>query len=105
MLARQNKKRMHSILLSCIVLLPVGSFADESTRDTTLIPITTVFYGMGRHMVGSFIYNNGLNYIVGTAATYGLVESGVDWRWYQNAKDHPWISNTGRISVVAGPIV
>ncbi len=69
---------MYSILLSCIVLLPVGGFADVGTRDTTLIPITTIFYGMGRHMVGSFTYNYGLNYIVGTAATYGLVESGVD---------------------------
>jgi membrane-associated phospholipid phosphatase len=105
MLTRQMKKRMYSILLSCIVLLPIGSYADESTRDTTLIPITTVFYGMGRNMIGSFTYNYGLNYIVGTAATYGLVESGVDWRWYRNAKEHPWISNTGRISVVAGPIV
>ncbi len=105
MLARRNKKRMYSILLSCIVLLPISSFANDSTRDTTLIPITTVFHGMGRHMAGSFIYNYGLNYIVGAAATYGLVESGVDWKWYRNAKDHPWISNTGRISVVAGPIV
>jgi membrane-associated phospholipid phosphatase len=104
-LARQNKKRMYSILLSCIVLLPISSFAGESTRDTTLIPITTVFYGMGGHMVGSFTYNYGLNYIVGTAATYELVESGTDWRWYRNAKDHPWISNTGRISVTTGPIV
>ena len=85
MLAKQNKKRMYSILLSCIMLLPIGSYADESIRDTNLIPITTIFYGMGGHMVGSFAYNYGLNYIVGTAATYGLVESGVDWRWYRNA--------------------
>jgi membrane-associated phospholipid phosphatase len=105
MLAGQKKKWMYSILLSGIVLLPIGSFADENIRDTTLIPVTTVFYGLGRHMVGSFTYNYGLNYIVGTAATYGLVESGVDWRWYRNAKDHPWISNTGRISVTTGPIV
>ena len=105
MLTKQNRKRMYSIILSCIVLLPIRSFADDSLKDSSLIPITTVFYGIGRHMAGSFTYNYGLNYIIGTAATYGLVKSGVDWKWYRNAKDHPWISNTGRISVITGPIV
>ncbi len=60
---------------------------------------------MGRNLLGSFTYNYGLNYIVGGITSYGLVESGFDWRWYRNAIDHPWISRTGRISVVTGPLV
>ena len=98
MTANMNTKWMCSILLSCIVLLPLLNFADENIKYTSLNPITTVFYGIGRDMVGSFTYNYGLNYIIGTIATYGIVESGVDWRWYRNVKDHPWIPNTGRAS-------
>jgi membrane-associated phospholipid phosphatase len=105
MITKLNIRMPYIILLGFIVLLPKNSFAQDSVKDTALIPITTVFYGMGRHMAGSFTYNYGLNYIVGIGATYGLVESGADWRWYKNAKDHPWIPNTGRISVIVGPLV
>jgi membrane-associated phospholipid phosphatase len=104
-MGRPNKKWMCSIFLSCIMLLRLLSFGNENTKETSLIPITTVFYGMGRHVVGSFTSNYGFNYFAGAAITYGLVESGVDWRWYRNSKDHPWITNTGRIAVVTGPIV
>ncbi len=87
------------------MMVPSVGFAADNAKDTALIPITDVFYGMGRHIAGSFTYNYGLNYIVGAAASYGLVESGADWRWYRNAVEHPWISNTGRVSVATGPIV
>ena len=88
-----------------MILFPTVSFAADIAKDTTLIPITDVFYGMDKNMIGSCTYNYGLNYIVGAAATYGLVETGADWRWYRNAVEHPWISKTGRVSVVTGLIV
>lgn len=105
MITKLNLRMLFIILLSFITLLQKESFSQDSVKDTDLIPITTVFYGMGRHMTGTFTYNYGLNYIIGIGATYGLVESGADWKWYRNAKDHPWISNTGRISVTTAPIV
>jgi len=105
MITELKRRTLGITLIGFFVLLPKDSYAQDSIKDITLIPITTVFYGMGRHMTGSFTYNYGLNYIVGIGATYGLVKSGADWKWYMNAKDHPWIPNTGRISVAAGPIV
>jgi membrane-associated phospholipid phosphatase len=105
MILKLNIRTLFIVLLSFIVLLPKGGLAQDNIKDTDLIPITTVFYGMGRHIAGSFTYNYGLNYIIGIGATYGLVESGADWSWYKNAKDHPWIPNTGRIAVTSGPIV
>jgi membrane-associated phospholipid phosphatase len=93
------------IFLLCTILIPSHGFAGENIRDSTLIPITTVLYGMDRNMIGSFSYHYGLNYIVGIAATYGLVEGGIDRRWRQNAVEHSWISNTGRIAVTSGPII
>ena len=102
---KQNTKFMCTALLIFMMIVPTVSFAEDNARDTSMVPITEVFYGMGRHMAGSFTYHYGLNYIAGAAASYGLVESGADWRWYRNAIEHPWISRTGRVSVVAGPIV
>jgi membrane-associated phospholipid phosphatase len=103
---RRNTQYLFSILLWIfMILFPTAGFAADNTKDTAFIPITVVFNGMGRNMIGSFTYQYGLHYIIGTAASYGLVESGADWRWYRNAVEHPWISNTGRISIVTGPIV
>ena len=80
-------------------LLSAGTRADSA-----LVPITTVFHDMGRNAIGSVTYNYGLNYLVGGAATYGIVENGFDWRWYRNAQDHKWISNAGFVSVAVGPL-
>ncbi len=99
------RKAQRSCIAFCFALLPAVVLAQNSSVDTSLIPLTTVFHEMDRNLLGSFTINYGLNYIVGSAASYGLVESGFDWRWYRNAIDHPWISRTGRIAVVTGPLV
>jgi len=65
----------HSSKLHCVITFV--SFADENIKYISLNPITTVFYGIGRDMVGSLTYNYGINYIVGTIDTYGMVEIGV----------------------------
>jgi len=83
-----HKKQIFGILLFLFILFPVSSFAGENNGDSTLIPITTVFYRMDRNMFGSFSYNYGLNYIIGAVASYGLVAGGTDWSWHRNAVDH-----------------
>ena len=84
--------------------IPSHSFANENIKDSTLIPITTVFYGMDRNFIGSLSYNYGLNYLLAGAGTYGIVKSGIDWSWYRNAQDHKWISQLGFVSVGVGPL-
>ncbi len=101
----KKAKRQGAFVTLGLILLSANSPAQSASADSSLIPITTVFHEMDRNLLGSFTVNYGLNYIVGSAASYGLVESGFDWRWYRNAIDHPWISRTGRISVVTGPLV
>jgi membrane-associated phospholipid phosphatase len=97
--------RRTGIVLFTVVFFSTGGRALNKTTDTSLIPIATVFHEMDRNLLGSFTYHYGLNYVVGCAASYGLVESGADWRWRQNAVEYPWISRTGRIAVVTGPLV
>jgi membrane-associated phospholipid phosphatase len=98
------KTRLVRIFCISIYAFSSVSLAIGSRSDSALVPITKVFYGMGRHTVASFTYNYGLNYLAGGAATYGIVESGFDWRWYRNAQDHKWISNAGFVSVAVGPL-
>ena len=102
---RCHTKAIFIVLWILLMLFPTAGFTADNANDTTLVPFTNVFYGMGGNMIGSCTYNCGLNYIVGAAASYGLVETGADWRWYRNAVEHPWIYKTGRVSMVTGPIV
>ena len=92
-------------LITFVLALHVQSYAKEGNKDSVLIPITTVFSGIGRNTVGSFEYNYGLNYLVAAGGTYGIVQSGFDWRWYRNAQDHAWIHNAGLVSAGVGPLV
>jgi membrane-associated phospholipid phosphatase len=98
-------KRQKVCIIPSLVFISANALAQNDSSDTSLIPITAVFHKMDRNLLGSFTYNYGLNYIAGSAASYGLVKSGFDWRWYRNAIDHPWISRAGRISVITGPLV
>ncbi len=103
-MAMNRRLSVASILISVLAFYEQG-VAQESRKDSVLIPIWEVFDGYGRNALGSVEYNYGLNYVVGAAATYGLVENGFDWRWYRNALEHPWIRNTGFVSVGVGPLV
>ena len=93
------------IALSVLALcLPTSGQAQDRAQNSRLVPVTDVFYKVGGHLVGSLTVNYGLNYLLAGAATYGIVKSGVDWRWYRNAQDHKWISNAGFVSVGIGPL-
>ena len=87
----------------CLALSCVSS-AQIVKRDSSLIPITWVFYRIDRNALGSFEYNDGINFIVAGVGTYGIVKSGFDWRWYRNAQEHSWIPNAGFVAVGVGPL-
>ena len=87
----------------CLALSCVSS-AQIVKRDSSLIPITWVFYRIDRNALGSFEYNDGINFIVAGVGTYGIVKSGFDWRWYRNTQEHSWIPNAGFVAVGVGPL-
>jgi membrane-associated phospholipid phosphatase len=97
-------KRWWLAFLSLTTFVYAETLAQIATSDSSLVPITRVFDGMGRNALGSIEYNYGLNYIIGGAATYGIVKNGFDWRWYRNAQENKWISNAGFVAVGVGPL-
>jgi len=93
------------LILGIVLSLVCANCPAQLARsDSAQIPITRVFYRMDESALGSIEYNDGLNYIIAGAATYGIVESGFDWRWYRNAQEHSWIPNTGFVAVGIGPL-
>ncbi|MGA3245234.1 MAG: phosphatase PAP2 family protein [Bacteroidota bacterium] len=90
--------------LSIAIIPSLRAQTQQGMKDSTLVPFTRVFFGMDKNLVGSFAYNYGLNYAVAGAGTYGIVQSGIDWRWYRNAHDHTWIMNAGFVPVGIGPL-
>ena len=87
------------------LLLSLHTYPQDSITKVHHLPITKVFYKLDRHFIGSFTYHYGLNYALAGATTYGIVKSGIDWKWYNMSNDHKWISNAGFISVGAGGLV
>jgi membrane-associated phospholipid phosphatase len=98
------RKRYLITLSAFFIFLPIPSQAQNGAQDSRLVPITDVFYKVGDHLVGSLTVNYGLNYLLAGAGTYGIVKSGIDWRWYRNAQDHRWISDAGFVFVGIGPL-
>jgi membrane-associated phospholipid phosphatase len=101
---RANKQWRCLFFSFLVAILCTETSAQNIKSDTSLIPITRVFYGMDRHALGSFEYNYGLNYIVAGMGTYGIVKSGFDWRWYRNSQENSWIPNAGFVAVGIGPL-
>jgi membrane-associated phospholipid phosphatase len=65
-------------------------------KDTkSKIPLSKLFYKMGGNALHSVTYNYGANYAVAALGTYGLVKSGIDWKWNRMAYNNEWLAWSG----------
>ncbi len=87
------------------IFFSIKSFTQDSVSNTHQIPFSKVFYGLDNHFIGSFSYHYGLNYVLAGISTYGIIKSGIDWKWYNMSMRHKWIGNAGFISVGAGGLI
>ena len=102
---KQSIRTLHVFGFLCLsALLPFEVPAQEELTTSSTVPLSGLFYNIGNNFVGSFIDNNGANHAVAAAATFGMVRSGLDWRWNIYANDKG-ISNVGFVSVAAGGLV
>lgn len=61
-------------------ILATSAFAAiEQPERVPLFP--TLFHQFGWNALGAFTYGYGAHWALGAAGTYGLVESGADWKW------------------------
>jgi membrane-associated phospholipid phosphatase len=102
---RNWKCGKRSILIVLLLTGIIAADAQDSISEIHKVPITKVFYKLDRNFIGSFTYHYGLNFALAGLSTYGIVKSGIDWKWYNMSNDHKWIGNVGFISVGAGGLV
>jgi membrane-associated phospholipid phosphatase len=67
--------------------------------------INQLFHNIGGNVLNSFSTGYGLYHAAAIASTYGLVNSGADWRYYQTMVQHKYIAIAGFPSVILGGIV
>ena len=106
--SRTNTKNSRSLALVCLLLaLQWCLYAQEEVKKAPAVPLTDLFYHLDTHLIGSFTDNYGINHLLAASVTYGLVKSGLDWKWNNYSNDRG-ISKVGFVSVAAGglaPIV
>jgi len=104
-LIRINKKWKSVALTTFIIYLSINIYGQDSLNTYKCVPLTKVFYKLGSNVFGSIKYHYGLNYLIVTPVTYGMVESSIDWNWYRYTLKNRWIYNTGYIFFNAGSIL
>jgi membrane-associated phospholipid phosphatase len=74
-------------------------------KESSVVPLSKLFYKMGSNVLHSFTYNYGLNYGVAALGTYGIIESGIDWKWNRMAYNNEWVAWSGTPFGALGYIV
>jgi membrane-associated phospholipid phosphatase len=95
-------------LLTFIGLLLCSFNCISENNDTTVnitVPFTKVFYHIDNHITGTFTYNYGLNFLIASGCSYGLIKCGADWNLHELANNNDWIAYSGMPSVMVGGLV
>jgi len=59
-----------------------------------------IFHNFGWNLLNSFAYNYGANFAVAGLGTWGMIETGLDWRWRNTVYDNEWLS-----TYIGGPVM
>ena len=78
------------VLLAILCLLLTGLYAE--TGELEISP-KLIFHNIGWNTLNSFTYNYGFNFIGAGLGTWGMIETGLDWKWRNTIYDNPWTAN------------
>ena len=68
-------------------------------------PTPHIFHNIGWNLLHSFTYNYGFNFIGAGIGTWGMIETGIDWKWRNTVFDSAWLQNLGSPVMMTGGIV
>jgi membrane-associated phospholipid phosphatase len=75
------------------------------TPVTETAPSPHIFHNIGWNFLNSFAYNYGFNFVGAGFGTWGMIESGLDWKWRNTVFDSDWLSYIGGPVMTTGGIV
>jgi membrane-associated phospholipid phosphatase len=100
---------MRYLKIFIAALLSFSAAQSFAQRDTAAVPFTKIFYKMGTNALQGLTYNYGANFAVAALGSYGLVQSGADWRWNRMSANNKYITfagiPAGAIGMVAPVVV
>jgi membrane-associated phospholipid phosphatase len=70
------------------------SFQNQS-NNSSVVPLSKLFYKIGSNAFHSVTYNYGANYAVAAVGTYAMIESGIDWKWNRMGYNNKWVAYSG----------
>jgi len=73
--------------------IPMPELANETRRG--IAPVSAAFHDIRRNTLHSITHNYGLSFIGAGLATWGLIESGTDWKWNRLAYNNGWMPMIG----------
>lgn len=88
-----------------LILFPIRAIAQNGSPEAESVRFSTLFYNIDTHFLASLTHNYGMNHLLGAAGTYGIVRSGIDWKFYTYARDNRAIPTVGFSSVIIGGLV
>ena len=91
------------MLVACVFQFSL--FAQESEQTVKKEPTPHIFHNFGWNILNSFTYNYGLNFAGAGLGTWGMIETGIDWKWRNTVYDNSWMGNIGGPVMVTGALV
>jgi membrane-associated phospholipid phosphatase len=70
-------------------------FGQDSLPDYAPVSPAKLFYRFEPDLAGCFINHYGIDYLAGGLATFGMVKTGIDWKWYRLSVENPWLNRAG----------
>jgi membrane-associated phospholipid phosphatase len=100
---RQSRHRRRS---SCAVIFLLALFILctelRGHDNSSIVPISNLFYNIGGNALGAMSYNYGLNFIGAAAETYLFIETGWDWEWRNLMYQSTWLPGYGMPGLYIG---
>jgi membrane-associated phospholipid phosphatase len=81
------------------VLSQLSTNTEKQTENETM---PTIFHNIGWNLLNSVTYNYGANFIGAGVGTFGIIETGLDWKWRNTVFDNNALSNFGVVMGIGG---
>jgi hypothetical protein len=108
---------MKKIMLTVCLMFAIGFSANATVLSQTNATVKEtenkispliLFHNIGENLLNTLTHNYGLNFITAGISTYGMIQTGLDWKWRNLAYDNKFLEQAGfpfRITGMIAPIV
>ncbi|MCL1928648.1 MAG: phosphatase PAP2 family protein [Treponema sp.] len=95
--------KKYAVFLIFLCLIQLCLYGEPT--DTENVSSPHIFHNIGWNLLHSFTYNYGFNFIGAGVGTWGMIETGIDWKWRNTVFESTWLSNIGGPVMATGGVV